>query len=235
MFLTAKDIAKMIDLSCVRTVSSKADIDEMVQAAHKYGFGHVSVLQCFIPYTKQQLQRAPDVLLVGNVSFPSGSDSTTLKIAQAKEMLAEGCDEIDMVMNIGKLRSGELSEVEEDVRAVIETVRPTPVKVIIEIMVLTTEETVQACGVCLRAGAAFIKTGTGWADRGTTLEDVRLIKSLVGDHIQIKASGGIRSLDMLVKMHTAGATRFGVNLKSGIKIVEECLSQGSMVEVGSAS
>ena len=235
MFLTAKDIANMIDLSCVRTVSSRADIDEMVLAAHKYGFGHVSVLQCFIPYTKQQLQSAPDVLLVGNVSFPSGSDTTTLKVAQAKEMLAAGCDEIDMVMNIGKLRSGELAEVEQDVRAVIETVQPTPVKVIIEIMVLTTEETVQACGICLRTGAAFIKTGTGWADRGTTLQDVRLIKSLVGDQIQIKASGGIRSLDMLVEMYAAGARRFGVNLKSGIKIVEECLAKGSMVDVGSAS
>ncbi len=232
MLLTAKDIARMIDLSCVRTVSSKADIDEMVTAAHKYGFGHVSVLQCFIPYTKQLLQRVPDVCLVGNVSFPSGSDSTSLKVAQAKEMLAAGCDEIDMVMNIGKLRSGEVTEVENDVRAVIETVRPTPVKVIIEIMVLTTEETVQACGICLRTGAAFIKTGTGWADRGTTAQDVRLIKSLVGDHIQIKASGGIRSLDMLVEMYAAGATRFGVNLKSGLQIVEQCLTQGSVV-VGS--
>jgi len=233
MFLTAKDIARMIDLSCVRTVSSKADIDEMVQAARKYGFGHVSVLQCFIPYTRQLLQRVPDVFLVGNVSFPSGSDTTSLKVAQAKEMLAAGCDEIDMVMNIGKLRSGELAEVEDDVRAVIETVRPIPVKVIIEIMVLTTEEIVQACGICLRTGAAFIKTGTGWADRGTTPQDVRLLKSLVGDHIQIKASGGIRSLDMLVEMYAAGASRFGVNLKSGIKIVEDCLAQGSRVDLGS--
>ena len=150
-------------------------------------------------------------------------------------MLAAGCDEIDMVMNIGKLRSGELAEVEHDVRAVIETVQPTPVKVIIEIMVLSTDEIVQACGICLRTGAAFIKTGTGWADRGTTPQDVRLIKSLVGDHIQIKASGGIRSLDMLVEMYTAGARRFGVNLNSGIKIVEQCLSHGSKVELGSAS
>jgi deoxyribose-phosphate aldolase len=231
MLLTAKDIAKMIDLSCVRTISNKADIEEMVDAARKYGFGQVSVLQCFIPYTKELLKGAPDVHVVGNVSFPSGSDSTSLKVAQAKEMIVTGCDEIDMVMNIGKLRSGEFEEVEKDVQAVVDTVRPTPLKVIIETMYLTPEETEQACGICLRAGASFVKTGTGWASRGTTLEDVKLVKSFVGDRIKIKASGGIRDLDMLVQMYKAGARRFGVNLKSGIKIVEECMSLGSGIEV----
>jgi deoxyribose-phosphate aldolase len=230
MFLTAKDVAKMIDLSCVRTISNKADIEEMVDAARKYGFGQVSVLQCFIPYTKELLKDAPDILVVGNVSFPSGSDSTSLKIVQAKEMIAAGCDEIDMVMNIGKLRSGEFEEVERDVRAVIETVRPIPVKVIIEVMDLTPQETEKACDICLRAGAAFVKTGTGWASRGTTLEDVRLVKSYVGDRIKIKASGGVRDLNMLVEMYKAGAGRFGVNLKSGIKIVKECMSLGSGIE-----
>jgi deoxyribose-phosphate aldolase len=137
MLVTAKEIAKMIDLSCVRTISNKADIEEMVNAARKYGFGQVSVLQCFIPYTKQLLKGASDIHVVGNVSFPSGSDSTSLKVVQAKEMVAAGCDEIDMVMNIGKLRSGELKEVESDVRAVVETVHPLPAKVIIEIMYLT--------------------------------------------------------------------------------------------------
>jgi deoxyribose-phosphate aldolase len=164
------------------------------------------------------------------VSFPSGSDSTSLKVAQAKEMLAAGCDEIDMVMNIGKLRSQELDEVEADVKAVIETVHPVPLKVIIEVMYLTREETEQACSICVRSGADFVKTGTGWADRATTLEDVRLVKSFVGDHIKIKASGGIRDLDMLTQMYQAGARRFGVNLKSAIKIIEECLSLEQAVE-----
>jgi deoxyribose-phosphate aldolase len=231
MLLTEKEIAKMIDLSCVQTVSSKADIEEMVVAARKYKFGQVSVLQCFIPYTRQLLNGAPDIHVVGNVSFPSGSDSTSLKVVQAKEMIAAGCDEIDMVMNIGKLRSGELAEVEEDVRAVIQTVHPLPLKVIIEIMCLTRDEVQQACAICLRAGASFVKTGTGWAARGTTLEDVRLVKSIVGDQIKIKASGGIRDLDRLVEMYQAGARRFGVNLKSGIQIVEECLQLESGIEI----
>ncbi len=231
MSLTVKEIAKMIDLSCVRTTSNKADIEEMVDAARKYGFGQVSVLQCFIPYTKELIKDMPDINIVGNVSFPSGSDSTSLKVAQAKEMIAAGCDEIDMVMNIGKLRSGEFEDVEKDVRAVVETVRPIALKVIIEIMYLTPQETERACSICVQAGATFVKTGTGWADRGTTLEDVQLVKSYVGDLIKIKASGGIRDLDMLVKMYKAGARRFGVNLKSGIKIVEECMSLGSGIEV----
>jgi deoxyribose-phosphate aldolase len=169
------------------------------------------------------------VQLVGNVSFPSGSDSTSLKVAQAKEMLAAHCDEIDMVMNVGLLRSGETAQVEADVRAVLETVQPTPLKVIIEIMSLTPEEARLACEICVRTGASFVKTGTGWADRGTTLEDVRLVKSVVGDRIQIKASGGIRSLETLLAMYDAGARRFGVNLRSGIQIVEEAERAGAVV------
>lgn len=230
MLLTAQDVAKMIDLSCVRTTSNKADIEEMVKAARAYGFGQVSVLQCFIPYTKKLLADAPAIHVVGNVSFPSGSDTTSLKVLQASELVAAGCDEIDMVMNIGLLRSGELEEVEADVRAVIEIVRPLPVKVIIEIMYLTLQEAEQACGICVRAGAAFVKTGTGWADRDTTLEDVRLVKSLVGEKIKIKASGGIRDLETLAAMYAAGARRFGVNLKSGIQIVEECLALGPAID-----
>jgi deoxyribose-phosphate aldolase len=134
-------------------------------------------------------------------------------------------------MNIGKVRSGELAEVESDVRAVIETVHPTPVKVIIEIMYITREEVQQACDICLNTRANFVKTGTGWATRGTTLEELRIVKSFVGDRIKIYASGGIRDLDKLVEMYKAGARRFGVNLASGVRIVEECLALGSWIEV----
>lgn len=231
MQLTAIDVARMIDLSCVRTISNKPDIEEMVKVAKEYRFGQVSVLQCFIPYTKQLLVGTTDIRVVGNVSFPSGSDTTSLKIAQAKEMLAVGCDEIDMVMNIGKLRSGDLEDVEADVQAVIEMVRPLTTKVIIETMALTPVEIEWACNICVRCGATFVKTGTGWLKGATSLEDVRLIKSIVGDKAKIKASGGIRNLASLIEMYKAGARRFGVNLKSGIQIVEECIALGEWVEV----
>ena len=227
MQLRAVDIARMIDLSCVRTISNKTDIQEMVDAAAHYGFGQVSVLQCFIPYTKQLLASKQGIRVVGNVSFPTGSDSTSLKVLQAREMVSAGCDEIDVVMNIGRLRSGEFAEVEEDIKAVVKAAQPLPVKVIIEVMCLTSEETRQACEICLNSGAQFVKTGTGWAERATTLDDVKLIKSLVGDRIKIKASGGIRSLDSLMAMYDAGARRFGVNLKSGIQIVQEAQANES--------
>ncbi|HWR66813.1 MAG TPA: deoxyribose-phosphate aldolase [Bellilinea sp.] len=231
MKLTTQEIAQMIDLSCVRTTSSKSDIEEMVAAARKYQFGQVSVLQCFIPYTWQLLQGAENIHVVGNVSFPTGSDSTTVKVVQAKEMVETGCDEIDVVINVGKLRSGALSEVEADLKAVVEAARPLPVKVIIEVMVLTPEELQIACEICLRVGVTFIKTGTGWAQRGTTVGDVRMIKTIIGERAKIKASGGIRNLDTVVELYQAGARRFGVNLKSGIEIVEECLARGGVVEI----
>lgn len=220
MPLFAKDIAQMIDLSCVRTWSNRADIEEMVSAANRFGFGQVSVLQCYIPYTRQLLIGS-NVRIVGNVSFPSGSDSTSVKVRQAQEMIAAGCNEIDMVMNIGKLKSGEFTEVESDVMAVARVVNPLPLKVIIEIMYLLPEETEVACRICVGSGATFVKTGTGWADRGTTLDDVKLVKSFVNDQIKIKASGGIRNLETLLEMYRAGASRFGVNLKSGIEIIQQ--------------
>jgi len=167
MLLTDSEIAKMIDLSCVRTWSDQADIEEMVTAAKTYGFGQVSVLQCFIPYTRQLLGKDTPIHIVGNVSFPTGSDTTSVKVFQAEEMKEAGCDEIDMVMNIGQLLSGDVAEVEKDVLAVAKAVRPLPLKVIIEIMYLTPEQVMEACHICLASGAAFIKTGTGWADRGT--------------------------------------------------------------------
>ncbi|MBA4384208.1 MAG: deoxyribose-phosphate aldolase, partial [Anaerolinea sp.] len=130
MYLTSQDIAKMIDLSCVRTISNKTDIEDMVKTAKQYQFGQVSVMQCFIPYTKQLLGGSPDIHIVGNVSFPSGSDSTKTKVFQAQDMKNEGCDEIDVVLNIGKLRSGLIDEVQADLDAVIQVIKPLPVKVI---------------------------------------------------------------------------------------------------------
>jgi len=229
MKITAFDIARMIDLSCVRTISSKDDIEEMVANARKYQFGQVSVLQCFIPLVKRLIINDPEIKLIGNVSFPSGSDSTTTKIFQAQEMVAAGCDEIDMVINVGKLRSGEISEVTNDVITIVSIVHPIPVKVIIETPYLSPQEIETASKICVEARAAFVKTGTGWSEKGTTLEDVRLIKSVVGERIKIKASGGIRDVKTLIDMYQLGARRFGVNLKSGVQIVEECVNNPAIM------
>lgn len=223
MLLNSKTIARMIDLSCVQTKCCEDDIKEMVDTAIQYGIGHVTTLQSFLPYTKELIEFHPGIHLVGNVSFPSGSDSTSLKVLQAKEMVELQCDEIDMVINVGMLRSGADDEVEADIHAVVETAKPTPVKVIIEVSYLTEPEIIRACKLVIKAGGSFVKTGTGWGPRGTTIEDVRLIKSIVGDQVQIKASGGIRDLDTLVEMYRQGARRFGVNLKSGKEILDYCI------------
>ena len=220
--LTEKQIAAMIDLSCVRTNNTKAEIEELVNGAKKYEIGQVTVLQSFVPYVKELLKGDPKIKLSGNVSFPAGSNSTSLKVIQTMELVASGCDEIDMVMNVGRFLSGEYAEVQADVQAVVKAAHPLLVKVIIEMFYLNPKQVEIACVLCINAGAAFIKTGTGWIGNGTTVDDIRLIKSIVGDRIQIKASGGIRDLDTLVEMYKQGARRFGVNLRSGIKIIEEC-------------
>jgi deoxyribose-phosphate aldolase len=224
MILSAKDIAKMMDLSCVKTNSTMQDIRELVDCAKEYEVGQVSVLQCFIPFTKGLLKDRPEIRIVGNVSFPSGSDSTSLKVCQAKELVACGCDEIDMVMNVGKLLSEDEAGVAEDVQAVVAAANSLPVKVIIEISYLNRYEVERACEICVLAGAAFVKTGTGWAQKGTTVGDIQLIKSIVGDRINIKASGGIRDLQTLIEMYQQGARRFGVNLKSGKRILDDAIA-----------
>jgi len=231
MVLTVKDIAQMFDLSCVRTDSDENDIKALAENARRYNCGHVSVMQCFIPEIKELLSDRPDIKVIGNVSFPSGADSTSVKVFQAVELRDAGCDELDMVINVGKLLSGRYAEVEDDVKAVVEAADGLPVKVIIEVMCLGREEIEKACEISIRAGAAFVKTGTGWMARGTTIEDVRLIKSIVGDRIKIKASGGIRTLDTLLEMYKLGVTRFGVNMRSGTAILNECIARGGEVAI----
>lgn len=231
MALTAKEIAKMMDLSCVRTNSTWDDIQTLVDTAVQYEFGQVSIMQCFIPEVKKMIAAHPGIHLVGNVSFPSGSDSTSVKVFQAGEMAAAGCDEIDVVMNVARFLSGRMDEVQEDLRAVVKAAGSLPVKVIIEAAYLTPEQVQTASRIAVDVGAAFVKTGTGWAEKGATVEDVRLIKSVVGERIQIKASGGIRSLAALLEMYKAGARRFGVNLRSGKAIVEEAAVNPGMLSI----
>ena len=134
-------------------------------------------------------------------------------------LVQDGVQEMDLMLNVGKLRSGDVSYCEQEIRTVVEAVKPVPVKVIIEVHYLDREQIRQACEACIVGGAAFVKTATGWAASGATLEAVRTIMSFVGDRIKVKAAGGVRSLDTLVRMHRMGVARFGINLKSAVEIV----------------
>jgi len=221
---TLQQVASMIDLSAVRADTTEAEVRATADMARQCGCLCATTLPAYTPLLKELLADEPEIRVSGNVSFPSGGATSAMKVAEAKELLQMGCDELDMVMNIGLLRSGRYQRVLEDIKGVIGTAGKVPVKVILECHYLSDDEIRRACELCIKAGAAFIKTGTGWAPSGATLENIALIKSCVGDAIAIKASGGIRGLETLKEMYRRGARRFGVGLRAALPIFEQCVS-----------
>ncbi|MDW8071405.1 MAG: deoxyribose-phosphate aldolase [Anaerolineae bacterium] len=221
MGLTITEIARMTDLSAVRADTDEAEVRALAEAARRYHCFCATTLPAFTPLLKDLLADTPDIRVSGNVAFPSGAATSAIKIAEARELRRMGCDELDMVINLGWLRSGQYQRVLDDIRGVVEAVDGAPVKVILECHYLTDEEIRRACELCIQAGAAFIKTSTGWAPTGATLENVALIKACVGDAIGIKASGGIRGLETLMELYRRGARRFGIGLRSAPRIFEQ--------------
>jgi len=217
--LTHRQIAKMIDISAVQAYHGERDIRELVGYARDYGFGAVHVLPSWIPFARALLSDTQGISLGSPVGFPSGGNHTAIKRLEAIQMVNDGVTELDMMINVGKLRSGDYAYVMEELRSVIASV-DVPAKVIIETHYLTNEEIRQACELCVDAGAQYVKTSTGWAPSGATLTNIALIADCVKDRIGIKAAGGIRDLDMLVKMYRYGVRRFGINLQSAVEIVK---------------
>ncbi len=222
MDLTPAQLARMMDLSAVRTDVDLDEIHRLADACKRYGCICAFAMPCYVPDLVRLLADTPEVGVGGVIGFPSGSHSTATKVAEACEQLDQGAAELDMVINVGMLQSGRDEYVENDIRAVVEAVRPTPVKVILEVHYLTDDQIVRGSRLAVRAGAAFVKTGTGWPETGATLENVRLIKSVVGDAAQVKAAGGVRDYRTVLKMIEAGVTRFGISLASGERIFAEC-------------
>jgi deoxyribose-phosphate aldolase len=222
MSFTVQEIASMVDLTAVRADTDEAEVRALADAAKRYRPTCVCALPSFTKLMRDLLADEPDVRVVGAVGFPSGGNTTGVKIAEARELLGMGCSELDMVINVGLLRSGAHQRVLDDMRAVVDVADGAPVKVILECHYLSEDQIRAGCELCVRAGASFVKTSTGWAPTGATLENVALIKSCVGDAIAIKAAGGIRSLDTVMEMYRLGARRFGIGLSSAIQIFEEC-------------
>ncbi len=231
MKLTATQLARMMDLSAVRAEVSLAEVGLLAEAARKYHCVCAFVLPCYLPELKVLLADARDVGVGGVVGFPSGAHSTAIKVAEAREQLLAGAMELDMVINVGMLRSGRDGYVADDVRAVVEAAGAVPVKVILEAHYLNDKEIVRGSQLAVRAGAAFVKTGTGWAPTGATLHNLRLIKSAVGDAAQVKAAGGVRDLKTVVEMIRLGVSRFGAGLATGAKILDECAALADGIEV----
>ena len=212
----------MMDLSAVRAEHNADDIQSLADSARKYGVIAVFALPGWTPSLANLLADEPHIAIGGVVGFPSGGESTASKVFQAKDLIAMGCSELDMVVNIGQLRSQRHAEVEADIRAVVEAADGRGVKVILECGLLSDDQIRHGCEICVRAGARFVKTGTGWADCTRIAEYISLMHACVGDAIGIKAAGGIRDLATLVDLYERGARRFGVGVGSATHILQQC-------------
>ncbi len=217
---TPYEIARMIDISAVRADSTLDEVRKVADAAKKYSFICAFALPCFTGELVQLLRDRNDIMVGGVSGFPSGADTTEIKVATAKQMLSLGVNEVDMVINIGALKSGRYDLARDDIKAVVDACG-VPVKSILEIAYLTDDEIRIASRLAVEAGVAFVKTGTGWANKPTTVETIKLIKSEIGNSARIKAAGGIRELSTLLEMVQEGCSRFGIGLNSAIKIIEQ--------------
>ena len=214
---------KYIDHTLLKQDATEQQIDRLLSEAREYGFASVCVNPCWVSHAKACLTDA-DVKVCTVVGFPLGATTSAVKAYETKEAIQNGADEIDMVINVGALKSGNADLVESDIRAVVEASGDKLVKVIIEACLLTNEEKVLACQLAQKAGADFVKTSTGFSSGGATLPDVQLMRQTVGPDMGVKAAGGARSYADAVAFVEAGATRIGTS--SGVAILKGELADG---------
>ena len=208
---------KYIDHTILKATASGTDVQKLCEEAIEHEFYSVCVNGCYVADAKHLLQ-GTDVKIAAVVGFPLGAMTTAAKIFEAKEAVENGASEIDMVINVAKLKDGEFEYVENEIRQIKEAIGDNVLKVIIETCYLTDEEKVKACELSLAAKADFVKTSTGFGTDGATYEDVKLMKSVVGDNAKVKASGGVRDKETAQKYVDLGAERLGTS--SGIDIVK---------------
>lgn len=208
---------KYIDHTILKATASSADVQNLCEEAIEHEFYSVCVNGCYVADAKHLLQ-GTDVKVAAVVGFPLGAMTTASKVFEAKEAIENGASEIDMVINVAKLKDGEFDYVENEIRLIKEAIGNNVLKVIIETCYLTDEEKVKACELSLVAKADFVKTSTGFGTGGATYEDVKLMKSVVGDNAKVKASGGVRDKETAQKYVDLGAERLGTS--SGIEIVK---------------
>ncbi len=221
MKYTKAEVARLIDISAVQTNSTKSDVDSVIEAAKAHNLICVFAMPSFVDYVVDQMQGTTGIEIGGVVGFPSGAETTEAKLFQANQLKGKGCTEIDMVINVGKLKSGMLDDLTTEIKAIKAQVAPLPLKVIIEVALLTDEEIKTASVIVRDAGADFVKTGTGWKG-STTLHHVKLIKEAVGDSIKLKVAGGVRDLETVKTMYEMGVSRFGIGYKSVLSIMDSC-------------
>ena len=201
---------KTIDHTILNADATKEAVIKVIDEAKKYEFASVCLEPCWVSLAAERLKDSP-VKVCTVIGFPLGANTKTVKAFEAKEAVENGADEVDMVLNIGALKSGNDAMVLEDMKAVREAAKDAVVKVILETCLLTDEEKKKACALAKKAGLDFVKTSTGFSTAGATVEDVKLMREAVGDTMGVKASGGIRDTKTAEAMIAAGATRIGAS------------------------
>jgi deoxyribose-phosphate aldolase len=224
MDLSQKELANMIDISAVKADSTMDEVREIVHLAREHRFLAVFTLPSMSSYAKQLLAEEEGILLGGTVGFPSGGSTILAKAFEADELIRAGCDELDMVVNIGKLKSALYKDVAADISQIVNVASPRPVKVILEVSLLTQDEICEGAKIVRDSGARYIKTGTGWAGP-TTFDHIRSIKNSVNNDIALKVAGGVRDLDVLLEMWKMGVSRFGVGYRAAKNIVESFIQR----------
>lgn len=213
-----KNIEKYIDHTILNADATKSDIKKICNEAIKYNFKTVCIHPYWIPFAKKELD-GTEVGITTVIGFPLGANATEVKAFEAKQAVKDGAKEVDMVINIGALKSRKYKLVSKDIKAVINAVnKKIIVKVIIETALLTKEEKIAASELSKQAGADFVKTSTGFSTGGASVEDIKLMRATVGPDIGVKASGGVRTYEDAIAMIEAGATRIGAS--SSVEIVQ---------------
>jgi deoxyribose-phosphate aldolase len=208
--VTKEKLARMIDHTLLKPEATYSEIVNLCDEAKQYNFFAVCINPVYVKLARENLEDS-SVKIAAVVSFPLGGDETYVKSIEAERAVKSGADEIDMVMNIGLLKSKDFLGVERDICEVVNAVNPRIVKVIIETCLLSEQEKIIASTIVVSAGAQFVKTSTGFNKSGATIEDVALIRSVVGENFGVKASGGIRDYETAIKMIQAGASRIGAS------------------------
>lgn len=209
---------KMIDHTVLKADTPLETVKRICDEAMEYGFASVCINPCHVAYCADYLKDS-DVNVCTVIGFPLGANTSAVKAFETKDAIANGADEIDMVMNIGALKDKNYDLVRDDVKAVVEAANGTLVKVILETCLLTEDEIKKACELCVEAKAGYVKTSTGFSTRGATIEDVRIMKEAVHGKAKVKAAGGVRTPEDMVKIVAAGADRIGTS--AGCSLVKK--------------
>ncbi len=216
MNITKENIVSYIDHTCVKADATNEDIKKLCSEAKEYGFHSVCVTTYRVAAAKEYLEGA-DIEVISVIGFPFGISKTEIKVAEAKLAVEDGATEIDMVVNIGAIKEKKFDFIEEEIREIATAIQPIGLKVIMEVGFLTEEELTEACKRAEKAGAAFVKSSTGYGPRPSTIDDIKTMRASVGDEVKVKASGGIHTFEEAKGMIEAGATRIGTS--SALKII----------------